>query len=119
MAPVVAIVLDFGTWPQPLDGAALLVVVLAQASVLGWQDHDPRNFVKDLLEKLPDVAAYALGNARDTYEQVSGNTFYHDHDPGNRMIIAYALISAGSVIGLMQEIMFMTSTMLGRKLRRE
>jgi hypothetical protein len=41
LASVVGIVLIFGTWPQPLEGAALLVVVLAQASVLGWQDHDP------------------------------------------------------------------------------
>jgi hypothetical protein len=123
LASVVAIVLIFGTWPQPLEGAALLVVVLAQASVLGWQDHDPRNFGKDLLEKLPDVAAvivaaYALGNARDTYEQVSGNTFFHNHDPDNQMIIAYVLIGTGSLLGFVQEVMFMTTgTVAGRKLK--
>ena len=42
LASAVGIVLIFAVCPQPFEGAALLVVALAQASVLDWQDHDPQ-----------------------------------------------------------------------------
>jgi hypothetical protein len=116
LAAVVGIVLILATWPQPLEGAALLVVVLAQASVLGWQDqdvapnHNYRSFWKHLVEKLPDVlavvvAAYALGDARKKYVELTGNEFYDDHDPNIQMIIAYVLIGTGSVVGVVQEVL--------------
>jgi hypothetical protein len=97
-------------WPQPLEGAALLVVVFAQASVLWWQDHDPENTLKDLIEKIPDVAAvvvgaYALGDARNKYidKTIPRKEFSTFHDPNSQMFVAYALTGVGFVIGVYQE----------------
>ncbi|KAJ5369965.1 uncharacterized protein N7496_006057 [Penicillium cataractarum] len=109
IAAVLGIVLIFATWPQPLEGASLLVVLLAQASVLGWQDHDPDSICKDLVEKVPDVlavivAAYALGDARKKYQDATGNTFMEKHDPRTEMILAYVLTAAGAVLGFFQEL---------------
>lgn len=111
LASAVGIVLIFAAWPQPLEGAATLVMVLAQASVLGWQDHDPVSFWKDMFEKLPDVlavivAAYALGDARKKYQEATGNSFKDTHDPATEMILAYILTAAGAILGGLQEYFF-------------
>lgn len=110
LASVVGIVLIFATWPQPLEASASLLVVFAQASVLGWQDHDPENRWKDLLEKAPDViavivGAYALGDARSRYLELSKNEFFKLHDPKKETDIAYSLAAISFAIGFMQEIL--------------
>lgn len=110
LAAAAGTVIIFATWPQPLEGAALLVMVLAQVSALGWQDHDPETLWKDLIEKLPDVlgvvaVAYALSDGRKRYLELSGNEFYFYHDPQNQVIFAYALTGACALIGVSQDIM--------------
>lgn len=111
LAAAAVIIVIFATWPQPLEGAALVTMVLAQASALGWQDHDPERMWKDLFEKVPDVlavvaAAYALGDGRKRYLELNpDNGFYFFHDPQNHMIFAYALTGACAVIGVTQEIL--------------
>lgn len=132
LAAIVGIVLILATWPQPLEGAALVVVVLAQASVLGWQDHDDdpnhnhhkfgKHLMKHLVEKLPDVAAvvvaaYALGDARNRYiETHPGHEFFHAHDPNVQMIIAYVLTGTGSVVGFVQEVLITLQSSSTRKI---
>lgn len=115
LAAVCGLVLIFATWPQPIEGAALLVVVLAQASTLGWQDHNPEHFLSGLVEKVPDVlsvivTAYALGDVRKKYMELTGNTFYPNHDPKNQMIIAYFLAGAGFIGGFVQEMLISIET---------
>lgn len=110
LAAVFAVVVIHATWPQPPEGAGLLLNVLAQVSVLGWQDHDPEKLFKDLFEKLPDVAAlivaaYALGDARQKYQEQSGHEFLSKHDPKNPMMVAYFLTGFGAILGLVQQLM--------------
>lgn len=112
LAAVIGLVFVFATstpWPQPLEAAGLLLIVLAQASVLGWQDHDHESLATDLAEKFPDVlsvivSAYALGDARNKYIELTCNEFQVLHDPWNMMIIAYALTGAGTIAGVIQEV---------------
>jgi hypothetical protein len=111
LAAVFGIVVILATWPQPLEGAALLVIVLAQASVLGWQNHDPERCFKDLVEKIPDVAAvavaaYALGDGRQKYLELNPeNEFIYSPDPKYQMIFAFVLTGAGAITGVAQEIL--------------
>ena len=109
LASVVGLVLIFGTWPQPLEGAGLLVVVLAQASVLGWQNQHLK-WKKEIPEKLPDVAAvivaaYALYDARNKYIETTGNDFSSRHDPISAVLLTYALTGAGCLIGMFQQVL--------------
>ncbi|KAK0342366.1 hypothetical protein LTS02_007993 [Friedmanniomyces endolithicus] len=108
LASAVGLVLIFGTWPQPLEGAGLLVIALAQASVLGWQDHDTE--WRAIPEKLPDVAAvvvaaYALYDSRNRYTEISGNEFFQLHDPVNDAMIAGFLTAVGFAIRLAQQVL--------------
>jgi hypothetical protein len=112
LASVIAIVLIVSTGnsvilPQPLESTALLVTMLAQVSVLGWQDHNPGKRLRGLVDKLADVAAvivtaYALNDARNKYINSTGNEFYTLHDPNDQVIVTYVLSGIGCAVGLVQ-----------------
>nr|OQO25741.1 hypothetical protein B0A51_10205 [Rachicladosporium sp. CCFEE 5018] len=108
LASVIGIVLIFGTWPQPLQGAGLLVIVLAQVSVLGSQDHSLKwkNLIDRVLEVLAViVTAYGLQDAGNKYTETYGNGFYTWHDPSRSAETAYGLIGSGFLICVVQQVL--------------
>ena len=112
LASVIGFVLIFATWPQPFEAAAMLVVVLAQASVLDWQDHDSDSYWKYFFEKAPDVAAVCVGvGAFYALEEFDvDKPWFSDHNPKHEVIIAYTLAGVGSLIGILQELLINSPT---------
>jgi threonine/homoserine/homoserine lactone efflux protein len=96
------------TWPQILEGLALMTVVYAQVSALIWQEHDPEGWIKDMADRIPDVIAVivaivTLWFVRNAYIQDSQNSFYTSHDPLQEVILSIALTALGFTIGVFQE----------------
>lgn len=118
LASVIRFVLIFATtWPQPIEGAAMLLIVLAHASVLGWQDHDPEDIKKDLIEKLPDVIAVVIATfaLQDTVKRnVEDRTqdWWPQHDPKIQEITSYAFVALGCALGIGQLVWHRTAAIM-------
>lgn len=135
LASVVAVALILAAWPQPIEAAALLVFALAQAGVLGWQDHDPESLPKDMAANLPDVAAvvvssYALFDVRTRYLETPQssacdichgkskiNTFQLEHDSLHQLEAVWAVTFAAVFLSVAQELLFVVGVWSTRKNR--